>query len=231
MNDRETAFIERMAAEATHEIMNGLASIGQAAGLMNDLVDMGIAGGGGLSGIFSFGKGKKSGPDVKGRFKKSIGSVQNGLAKSMSTTQALNRFMHGLTPGDKPAGGEELLLTLAALMRRSARQKRVEFEIGNVDPEAALAVPPFSTYRALAACIDSLLHSAEPGSVITLSCRTESAHVAFEARSQSPKPETLPETLAEALQDVSRALPEIAGEMHDTSHGYVVKAPAAAVPA
>jgi hypothetical protein len=179
MNDRETAFIERMTAMATHEIMNGLASIGQATGLMNDLLSLGVGGGrGGLLGCLGLGR-KKDPGDATARFKKSLANVQSGMGKSLETTKALNSFIHGLTPSDEPVAAIEILEVMTVLMRRPARQKKMEFKKEPCERDTGVHVPAFGVYRALAACVDELLENAGAGAVIEVSCGLESGQAVF----------------------------------------------------
>lgn len=224
MNDQDAAFIERMAAEATHEIMNGLASIGQASGLMGDLLALGF-GGGGVKGFFKL-RGKSGGVDTTARFKKSITAVQNSVQRSLETTNALNRFMHDLNPSQEPRSAKDIVSIMAALMRRSAKQRKVELLIGTIAPEYAVTIPLLPLYRGLSACIDELLGNAEPGMVLSLQCTKGPRGLVFSVQSVVARPAG---ELEGTLQNVSSALSEIGCELYEIEDGYgiIVPLPAA----
>lgn len=220
MNDDEAAFIERMAAAATHEIMNGLASIGQATGLMNDLLALGLAGGGfkSLLGL----RRKSDRPDTLARFKKSLAKVRSGVDKSLETTQALNRFMHGLSPSNEPVLAGEMLKVIAALMRRAARQKKVELSVGQVEPGVTVTTHPFKIYQALAACVDDLLDKAESGEVFDLSCHLEAERAVLAVRSSAPKP---PGEVSEGLRKATLFLSPLNCGLNSIESGHAVTIP------
>jgi signal transduction histidine kinase len=219
MNDQDAAFVERMTAEATHEIMNGLASIGQASGLMGDLLELGLAGGG-IRGLFKRGGGQ----DTKARFKKSITSVQNSMQKSLETTSALNRFIHDLTPGEEPARAKPLVESMGVLMRRSAKQRKVELKVEDMDPEIRVVAPAFVLYRGLAACIDALLAQAEPGIVLSLGCQAKGPGVEFCVQTASAFAFG---DLPEALRQVGEELLRHGCTLHEIEDGYGITTPLA----
>lgn len=218
MNESDSAFIERMAAAATHEIMNGLASIGQAAGLMGDLLDLGLAGGRDTrKGFFGL-RGKADQPHTTERFKKSITAVRNGVSKSLETTHALNRFIHGLTPEADPVRAEDLLKVVSVLARRGAKSKKVEIVVGRVDPDVTLNVLPIVIYRALVACIDKLLENAEAGDTFELSCHREVDLSHLEVR--SPRAVRGSKDMSEELREISAALSALGCSLIRVERGF-----------
>jgi hypothetical protein len=178
MNKNDAAFIERISAEATHEIMNGLASVGQAAGLMSDLIAMGLCSGGGLLAFLGLKK-KTVKTNSIAKMKKALGSLRTGMDKSKETSRALNRFMHGMTPSDGATKAGQISADLIILMRRSAKQKKIELKQAQIPDELAVDILPYNIHRALAACVEELKEAIGMDGTITFSCSERDAMLVF----------------------------------------------------
>ena len=184
MMHAEIDFIERIAAEATHEIMNGLASIGQSVGLMEDLMAMGLIGGN--KGFLGLGGRKSKGIDVRAKCEKSLASVRSSINKTMNVSMALNRFIHGQDAEGKHISAREAIETVEALMSRPARRRRTEIQVSSIEKFSDMNLKPAAAYRVLIGCLDALLAEAEPGTVIEIACRAQGDGVLFELSSGRP---------------------------------------------
>ncbi len=173
MNDQQAAFVERIAAAATHEIMNGLASVGQSAGLMQDLLELGLVVGlrARLRKIFS--SGSQAGRDPEQRLKKSLLAVGHSMEKTMRTTRALNRFLHSLTPSQEQVPISQVLEVAAELMQPFARQKKSKIRLLECEAkDRSFPVNPLLAYQALATCIEVFLDKTSQDE-LSLACQSK----------------------------------------------------------
>ncbi len=221
MTDKDLELVERLIAAATHDIMNGLASVGQASGLMGDLLKMGLAGGSG--GLLSFLR-PPAKDDPAPRFKKSIANIQTSADRCRDIAAAVNNFAHSLRPAQDPTPCKQVVETLTVLMRRIAAQKRTELKAGKIADNAHVAPPLTTVYRALVACVDDLLITGSKGCSITLSCAIRDTHVVFSVVGNKLKPSS---QTPPALQDVAELLAKRDGSVVQNEAGYEVLAIAA----
>lgn len=231
MNSRDAAFVERMTAAASHEIMNGLASIGQASGLMGDLLDMGLVGPGkGPIGALkkALGASAEAKPDTLGRFKKALGAVRGGLDKALESGRALNRFSHSLTPQETSAKGHDLAWALVVLMRRAARQRRAEIITGKLNQEVRITAPLLPLYQALTACADALLALAEPKDEVGVTLDLAEGRAVFSLKGPKGRPAPGPWTgqVAGDLEGLQDELAAMDCRVDAAPEGYVVSLPA-----
>lgn len=181
MNEQQAMFVERMSAAATHEIMNGLASVGQSSGLMQDLLSLGFSRGWRVKLRSIFSSGSKT-QDPGQRLQKSLLAVNHNVEKTMRTTRALNRFLHSLTPSKEPVSASQALQIIAELMQPFARQKKTELELLECPVEVPCPISPLLIYQAVAGCIESLLQKTSKDQ-LSLSCQCKTEILTYIVRS------------------------------------------------
>ncbi|MFP4168410.1 MAG: hypothetical protein ACLFSY_06120 [Desulfonatronovibrionaceae bacterium] len=201
MNEHKAAFIERISAAATHEILNGLASVGQSCGLMQDLMALGLTRGwmGKLKYMLA-GRGRP--PDAGKRFEKSLVAVNQGMKKARRTTRALNRFIHSLTPSGEEEPVHQLLEVTAVLMHPFAGRKKTELEVRDPDRGLVCPVSSFLVYRTLAACVDAFVDKAVEDQIY-LSCYKQGQNAVCSVQSLKVK----------CTEDMSRDLDALRQEL------------------
>lgn len=155
MTDREIAFIERMTAGATHELLNVFAIIREASGLVDDILKLKPGG------ISSW--------DDKAR--EALARIHRQVARGAELSGRLNGFAHGLAGSPTSVELYDAVAGIALLMQHTARIRKVELQTQLAEKSPVVTAVPLRLHMVLAAFIDHCLDLAEPGGSVTL--RTE----------------------------------------------------------
>jgi signal transduction histidine kinase len=111
--DRETAFMGKLTAGATHEMKNVLAIIGESVGLLEDLM--------GLPNAQDF--------PHRERFLKAFGSVRDQVRRGTGVLTHLNRFAHSADRETAAVNLGDLLEDLRVLSERFLRRRSISFQV------------------------------------------------------------------------------------------------------
>jgi C4-dicarboxylate-specific signal transduction histidine kinase len=152
VREEEKAFVGKIAASVTHELMNVFATIRETSGLMEDLLA--------LSRDSSF-------PHAQ-RFAKSLGSIRDQVSRGMEISGRFNQFAHSMDEVRSKATVDELLQRVAFLMQRAANLKRVRLLVQPSELPVALSSDLFRLQMILVACIECGLVRAASGGTISL---------------------------------------------------------------
>jgi len=130
--DTDAHFFGRVAASYTHEIKNVLATINEAGGLMQDILDLD--------------------PDKRAGFldklPRSLGVVQEQVERGEHLTQQFNAFAHAADHDPAHFALGETLGMMVDLTQRLARRKKVSVEV-QPDVQARLTVTPVAFLKLL----------------------------------------------------------------------------------
>ena len=170
MSQSRDAFVERIASLATHEIMNGLATIKESGGLMRDLVAVGAVGPGASAegaspGLLGRLLGRAPVPPADkamAALTRSLDKNARGVERVHEIALALNRFLHGFTPPATPLPCRDAAHTMAMLLGPTARKLRRKIELVEPFPDSGLAgFAPLPLYQALAEEIETALAASD----------------------------------------------------------------------
>ncbi|MBI4859129.1 MAG: HAMP domain-containing histidine kinase [Candidatus Riflebacteria bacterium] len=149
----DLVFFGRISASATHEIKNVLATIGQQAGWIEDILLMTQA----------------EGAVDMDRIRQITGKIANQVAKGDKIVRRLNRFAHSsdllVTRFDLTATSRDL----AAFAERLVGLKRVKFAVEIPDSEIVVTGDPFLCQRTVFGCIELLVSESKEGSSVAVS--------------------------------------------------------------
>jgi C4-dicarboxylate-specific signal transduction histidine kinase len=152
VREEEKAFVGKIAASVTHELMNVFATIRETSGLMEDLLA--------LSRDSSF-------PHSQ-RFAKSLGTIRDQVTRGMEISGRYNQFAHSMDEARGKVGVDELLQQVAFLMQRAANLKRVRLVVQPGELPVVLSSDLFRLQLILVACIECSLGHAASGGTISL---------------------------------------------------------------
>jgi signal transduction histidine kinase len=152
MTDREIAFIERMTAGATHELLNTFAIIREASGLMDDILRLNP---GGLS-------------SWEEKANEALARIRRQVVRGAELSQRLNSFAHGLAASPESVELHDAVAGVALLMRHAARIRKVELRTRLAGDSPVVFIVPLRLQMLLVAFIDHCLDLAEPGGSLTL---------------------------------------------------------------
>ena len=222
MNDKQSAFVERIGTSATHEIMNGLASVGQSTGLMQDLLGMGLGGGlrARLRRIFS--SKTQASKDPEQRLQKSLLTVGHSMERTMRTTRALSRFLHSLTPSQEQISTIQALEIVTELMQPSAKQKKSTLRLLESETKDPFPAHPLPAYQAVVACIEVFLDKASQDE-LSLGCQGNALGgivVTVQSSKLAPAEEDVPE-----VREICPDLAELGYAIERTPNGLAIHLP------
>jgi signal transduction histidine kinase len=155
MNSREIAFVERMTAGATHELLNVFAIIREASGLVDD--------------ILRLNPGALSSWEDKSR--EALARIRRQVVRGAELSERLNSFAHGLAGCSASVDLNDAVAGIALLMRHTARIRKVELRARLAEQAPSVSMGSLPLQMVLVAFIDHCLDLAEPGGSVTL--RTE----------------------------------------------------------
>ena len=207
MNAGMRAFVERISSLATHEIMNGLATIGESAGLLSDLVALGVIGATSdepaprpRQGLFGRLLGRRAAPaqdKATASLDRSLTRCATGVDRVGEVALALNRFLHGLTAHEDPVPGVAAVRVAATLLCPTARKYRRAIVVAEPFPDFGLAgFPLLALYRPLIESAEAALHVAHAPSADAAAPETVYLHGAVRGNraavviSDRPRPPT-----------------------------------------
>jgi C4-dicarboxylate-specific signal transduction histidine kinase len=163
MRDGEEVFVGRILAGMTHELLNVFATIGETAGLLDDLLARG-------------GAPAHPGHD---RAQRSLSRIRNQVTRGTEIGERLNRFAHSM---DEPAARVEvdhIVEQMVFLMQRSAHLRRVTLCALPAQQSPVISTRPLQLQLALGACIDHCVASTGAGGAVTLQVRESDAAVSI----------------------------------------------------
>jgi C4-dicarboxylate-specific signal transduction histidine kinase len=152
MKDGEEAFVGRILAGMTHELLNVFATINEAAGLLDDLLAL------------------RDTPSHPGhdRAQRSLRRIRSQVKRGTELGERLNRFAHSMDEPIARVAVDDILDQLVFLMQRFARLRRVTLRAEPVQPSPAVSTRPLLLQLTLAACIDNCIDCAGANSTVTL---------------------------------------------------------------
>ncbi len=150
--DREARFMGRITAGMTHEIRNVLAIVRESAGLMEDLLSM---------------EAGASFPH-KDRFHRALRAIQEQVERGVDLATRLNRFAHSMDQQLCEVNLGELLEQVGALLRRQARNKKVELRLDPGLPQILVVSDPFRLGMLLCSCVEHCMDAMSPGQALEL---------------------------------------------------------------
>lgn len=171
MRDGELDFVARMTAGATHEFLNVLAIIGEASGLLQDILNLQ--------------RGERSSWDEKARA--SLARIRRQVERGTDLSESLNSFAHSLSTSEERVEVNDVLDRVAVLMRHAARLEKVVLETERADPSPVLVGSPLLLQIVLAAFIEWILVLSRPGGAITLSALGLDDAVAVRCEVHAPR--------------------------------------------
>ena len=150
VRDRETAFIGKITAGISHELMNVLAIIRERSGLIEDLLALD----------------KEGAFPHREKLTKTLTTILEQVIRGMAIGEKLNRFAHSM---DEPRARLEinaLLDQIALLMQRFARLKKIQLKVSPIEAPMEVDTDPFRILLVLAACLEHCMaHTAEGGEI------------------------------------------------------------------
>ncbi|MEW6530585.1 MAG: hypothetical protein AB1473_07100 [Thermodesulfobacteriota bacterium] len=152
MEMRETAFMGRITANATHEMKNVLAIIKEYVGLIQDILAR---------------LDKDSIPSSEKMFR-SLESIRDQVQRGVDLSEYLNRFAHS---PDETIGTFELNLTVSQIVylsRRLAKLKEISLEAAQQNQTITIVSDPLKAQMLIFQCIDVLLDVLESGATMRL---------------------------------------------------------------
>ena len=161
-NDPEVAFIGRVTAGVSHELMNVLATIRESSGLIEDLLAMDDT---------SF--------PYREKLSRTLVTIRGQVKRGMEIGGRLNWFAHSMDDRAMRLEVNELLGQLASLMQRLAGMRKVEVRAEEVEPTVEIEADPIRLQMILAACIEYCLDRTASGGIITLGCRRRGDGIAI----------------------------------------------------
>jgi len=161
-NDREVAFIGRVAAGVSHELMNVLATIRESSGLIEDFLAIDDT---------SF--------PYREKLSRTLVTIRGQVNRGMEIGGRLNWFAHSMDDRAVRLEVNELLGQLASLMQRRAGIRRVEVRVRGSESPAEIETDPIRLQMILAACIEYCLDQTAGGGVITLECQRRGDGIAI----------------------------------------------------
>ncbi|MEJ5376412.1 MAG: hypothetical protein WHX93_07525 [bacterium] len=150
--DREARFMGRITAGMTHEIRNVLAIVRESAGLMEDLLSM---------------EASASFPH-RDRFHRALRAIQEQVDRGVDLATRLNRFAHSMDQQLCEVNLGELLEQVGALLRRQARNKKVELRLDPGSPQILVVSDPFRLGMLLCSCVEHCMDAMSPGQALEL---------------------------------------------------------------
>ena len=171
MKDREIAFIERMTAGVTHELLNTFAIIREASGLMEDILKLNP---GGLS-------------SWEGKACEALARIRRQVARGAELSERLNSFAHGLAGSPASVDLNDVVTGTTLLMQHTARIRKVHLRTRLGDPSPVVRIRPLWLQIVVAAFIDHCLHLTEPGGTVTLHAEERDGAVAVLCEPTPPR--------------------------------------------
>jgi signal transduction histidine kinase len=152
MKDGEEAFVGRILAGMTHELLNVFATINEAAGLLDDLLAL------------------RDTPSHPGhdRAQRSLRRIRSQVKRGTELGERLNRFAHSMDEPIARVAVDDILDQLVFLMQRFARLRRVTLRVEPVQPSPVISTRPLQLQLTLATCIDHCIECAGANGTVTL---------------------------------------------------------------
>jgi len=150
--DRDAAFVAKIAASTTHEVRNVLAIIKESAGLVGDVIQ-------------SQGGRALANPD---KLVRSVGRIDAQVSRGAEILTNLNRFAHSL---DRLQGENSLnqeVEQAAFLSQRFARQGRHQVQVQVADQDMSVGANPLWLQMALFAAVECCLDQLPEASTVTI---------------------------------------------------------------
>jgi C4-dicarboxylate-specific signal transduction histidine kinase len=152
VNDREIAFIESAIAGASHELLNTLAIIGQASGLLEDILKLN----------------RRELSSWAEKALEGIARVRRQVARGAELSEHLNSFAHGLRDSPEGVALNRVLTRIAFLLQHNAKIRNIELRTNLSEASPEIRIDPFRVQVVIALFIHRCLELANPGGTITL---------------------------------------------------------------
>lgn len=150
--EREAAFIGKIAAGATHELRNVLAIVKESAGLIADIVD----------------SSDQRGPSKPDKLMRAVGRIEAQVKRGSELLTSLNRFAHSLDHAEDEIDLDEAAQQVSFLCQRVARQGRQHVQAQPGDRGLAVVVNLLRLQMALYAAVECCLEQLPEGGTLNL---------------------------------------------------------------
>ncbi len=150
--DREIAFLGRMTAGISHELMNVLAIIRERSGLIEDLMALD----------------KKAELPYRDKLDVTLKSIREQVGRGIAVGEILNGLAHSMDESRARLVVDDLLGRIVFLMHRFARLERIEIKVVATEQPLTVNTDPFRILLVLAACIEYCMDRTEAGGEIAL---------------------------------------------------------------
>lgn len=150
--DLEAAFVEQIAAGATHELRNVLAIVKEAAGLIDDLLQAA----------------KEPGKLDRSKIEWATGRIRAQVDRGTSLVSALNRFAHSLGDTEESLDLRRTVREAALLGQRFVRKRQLQLRVRESDGELIATVNPLRTYMAIMAGVECCAEQLSTGDAVVL---------------------------------------------------------------
>ncbi len=174
---KETLFMGKMTATATHEIKNVLAIIRESSGLMQDFLYM-------L---------KDEKFEYKERFLKIISNIDDQVTRGDGISTLLNKFAHAPDHETSTENVPEIIDQVIALSARIAKAREVSFVNESSGETALLTCDPLKTRMLVFQAMDTLMGHAQRGEKVSVKVSLAEAgkvlmefHFAQDKKDESP---------------------------------------------
>jgi hypothetical protein len=204
-DDRDTAFIGKITASATHELRNVLAIIKESAGLIEDIVE----------------SSDKSGPHAD-RLMRAVGRIREQIKRGADLITSLNAFAHSLDHDEEKIELNQTVQQVSFLCQRGARQRRQFVEGQPIDQDSAVFLSKLWLQMAICAAVECCLEQLPEGARVTVQPGRGDApslefmaEVGSEAVPLAPTDDAAWARLAEVLDKLEASV-----EKSDTAQGF-----------
>ncbi len=152
MSQREVAFMGRMTARMTHEVLNMLAVLKESSGLMVDILA--------VNRDVDFSN--------RDRMEQSLSRIHKKIAQGVDLLKQFSWLAHSMDEPEAEVEINDLLDHTSALMNCFARLKKVELQTIPSEAPVFLKTDPFRLHWVLSSCIDYALKEIPEGGTIIL---------------------------------------------------------------
>jgi len=151
-DDRDTAFIGKITASATHELRNVLAIIKESAGLIEDIVE----------------SSDQRGSAQADRLMRAVGRIRDQVKRGADLLTSLNKFAHSLDHDEEKVQLNQAVEQVSFLCQRGARQRRQFVEGQPIDEDLAVFLSHLRLQMAICAAVECSLEQLPEGAKVTV---------------------------------------------------------------
>lgn len=215
--DRDTAFVARITAGATHEIRNVLAIVKESAGLIEDMIR-----------VFD-----KRGSLDKEKLTRAVGRIDAQVGRGAEIITNLNRFAHSLDHRRAEIDLRQEAQQVVFLCQRFTRQKRHSVCVQPSETAVPLVTNPLRLQMALCAGVECCLEQLPEGSSLTVHLERENGGASLHLLCDGAAHGDLPDpTRASGWQLLCEILSSLGGKAgaHDAHCRLKITLPGAVPP-